>query len=124
MKKVFYLPFLLLAVTTTIFAQSPGGVAGSVLWLKANTGFSGSSWTDNSGLGNNFSQATFANQPTLATNVFNFNEALAFDGANSFLERTAPTGFPTDNNDRSIFVVAQANTTTGYRWILAYGNVS
>ena len=122
MKKTFYLPFLL-SVTTTIFAQSPGGVAGSVLWLRADAGVTGSSWNDNSGSGNNFSQGTFANQPTLATNVFNFNVALQFDGTSSFMEQAAPTGFPTDNNDRSIIVVAQANTTTGFRWILAYGNV-
>ena len=122
MKKTFYLPFLLL-VTTTVFAQSPGGVAGSVLWLKADAGVTGGAWNDNSGTGNNFSQATFANQPTLTTNVFNFNVALQFDGTSSFMEQAAPTGFPTGNNDRSIIVVAQANTTTGFRWILAYGNV-
>jgi len=122
MKKTFYLPFLLF-VSATVFAQSPGGVAGSVLWLKANTGFTGSAWNDNSGSGNNFSQASITNRPTLSTNVFNFNEALAFDGTSSFMEQPAPSGFPTGNNDRSIIVVAQANTTTGFRWILAYGNV-
>jgi hypothetical protein len=120
MKNIFYLSFLLLtAVIST--AQSPGGVAGSVLWLKANTGATPAAWTDNSSSGNSFAQTVFGNRPVLANNVFNYNAALRFDGSNTFMTRSAPTGFPENSDNRTSFVVARSSSTLGYRWILAYG---
>ncbi|MEP7279510.1 MAG: T9SS type A sorting domain-containing protein [Bacteroidota bacterium] len=122
MKKFFYL-FYALCIAVSLSAQTPGGVSGSVLWLKANTGAGSATWTDYSGMANDFHQATPANQPAVNTNVFNFNPALSFNGTSSFMDQPAPTGFPTGNNDRSIFVVANASATNSYRWILAYGTV-
>ncbi len=119
MKKIFYSCLLLLNVT--LFAQAPGGVAGSVLWLKANTGVGASTWNDNSPQANHFSQSTPANMPALTPNVYNFYSALDFDGANSFMVQPAPTGFPAGNANRTIFVVATAGVSSGYRWIFAYG---
>ena len=120
MKKNFYLLFLLTAVIN-LSAQTPGGVSGSVLWLKANTDASSLTWTDKSSSGNDFTQTTVLNQPTLASNVFNFNPAMNFDGINSYMAQSSPVAFPTGNSDRSIFVVANATATDSYRWILAYG---
>ena len=120
MKKRFYLPFLLF-VSATVFAQSPGGVAGSVLWLKANAGASPSGWTDYSTSANNFSQSTPANQPALTANTFNYNAALTFDGVNAFMEQALPVNFPQNLADRTILIVAQGGGTVGYQWIFKYG---
>jgi Secretion system C-terminal sorting domain len=120
MKNIFYLSFLLL-IQLSLAAQSPGGLAGSVLWLKANTGAAPAAWTDNSGSGNNFSQATPANQPALGADVFNFNPALQFDGANTYMTRAVPVGFPENSDNRTIFVVAKSTSIAGYRWMFAYG---
>ena len=120
MKKTVYLPFLL-SITTAVFAQSPGGVAGSVLWLKGNAGASPSGWTDYSTSANNFSQATTANQPALTANTFNFNAALAFDGINSFMTQPSPSNFPQNLEDRTVFVVAKGGSAVGYQWIFVYG---
>jgi hypothetical protein len=122
MKKQFYFLIFLLSGFSTI-AQSPGGIAGAVLWLKANTGASPAAWTDNSGLSNNFSQVTPGNQPSLANNSFNYYPALQFNGTSTFLTQPAPTNFPTANTNRTILVVANATQVTGYRWIMSYGNV-
>jgi hypothetical protein len=114
--------FTLLFTGFGVAAQAPGGISGSVLWLKANTGASASTWTDNSGSANDFSQGNGANQPSLVTNTFNFYPALQFDGINTFLSQPSPTGFPINNDDRTMFVVAKATDTNGYRWIFVYGN--
>ena len=125
MKKQFYLLiFSLIGYAAT--AQTPGGVTGSVLWLKANDGGGISAWLDKSGTGNDFTQAVPANQPSLALNVYNFNAGLQFDGLNSFMANALPTGFPASAAPRTIIVVANANPDPApnyYRWILAYGNV-
>ncbi len=118
-----HLYFLMLMLTVIgVSAQSPGGMSGSVLWLKANAGASGDSWIDNSGSANHFSQSNDPNKPTLANNTFNFNPALQFDGKNTFLSQSSPTGFPQNNDDRTMFVVAKVTDSSGYRWIFVYGN--
>ena len=122
MKKQFYFLALMLSGFSTI-AQTPGGVAGAVLWLKANSGASPAAWTDNSSFGNNFSQATPGNQPALVNNTFNYYPALQFNGSSTFMTQPAPSNFPTANTNRTILVVANATQTSGYRWILVYGNV-
>jgi Secretion system C-terminal sorting domain len=120
MRKIFYL--LLTSLTTSsLFAQTPGGVSGSVLWLKGNTGASPTTWTDNSTFLNHFTSPG-GNQPVLTTNVFNFNSAMGFDGTSSYMSKLTPSGFPAGNSDRSIFVVANAAATGGFRWIFVYGS--
>ncbi|MEO7309021.1 MAG: T9SS type A sorting domain-containing protein [Chitinophagaceae bacterium] len=120
MNRIFYLSFLLLT-NSLIFAQSPGGVAGSVLWLKANAGVTSSSWTDFSGLTNNFTAGT-GHEVAPAVNIFNFNAGVGFDGTNAYMTNIAPTGLPSGNSDRTIFVVAKANAPfMGYKWIFTYG---
>ncbi|MEO5592177.1 MAG: hypothetical protein ABIR15_15100, partial [Chitinophagaceae bacterium] len=120
MKRIFYLSLFLLS-NVILFAQTPGGIGGSVLWLKGNTGASPSLWTDNSTSANNFT-ALPASQPVLATNVFNYNAALQFNGSSTFMTQPAPANFPVGNADRTIFVVANATDVTGYRWIFVYGS--
>lgn len=73
-------------------AQRPAAASGGntppmtnlIGWWKADiiAGSNGSSisqWNDSSGLGNNLTQGTGANQPTLATNVINSLPAVRFD---------------------------------------------
>jgi hypothetical protein len=72
-------------------AWSPSQLAGLSLWLDAQKGVTGTTnvtaWADQSGQGNNFSQATAANQPALAAAAINGLNALQFTGASdSFLE--------------------------------------
>jgi hypothetical protein len=119
MRKIFY-SCLFFVIAAHLSAQTPGGLSNSVLWLRADVGATPAAWVDQSPGANNFSQATPLNQPVLNTNVFNFNPALTFNGS-SLLGQDAPTGFPTNNSDRTIFVVANATGTTGYKWVFVYG---
>ena len=66
-------------------AKVPGNVSTSLeLWLKANTGVTGTSpvtaWADQSG---NALDATAVNSPTLTTDAFNFNPTINFDGTSA-----------------------------------------
>lgn len=121
MKKIFYLLTAILFIVQ-VNAQTPGGVSGSVLWLKANDGASASAWIDKSGNGNDFSQSTPGNQATLTSNVFNFNSAMLFDGLSNFYSNGTMTGFPTGAGDRTMLVVAKANATLNFSWIFVYGH--
>jgi len=121
MRQIFYFAFFTLS-TITIFAQSPGGVANAVLWLKGNTVVTPDTWTDYSGNSNDFTQPTTINQPVLASNVFNFNAALQFNGTSTFMTQPLPSAFPEADANRTIFVVANAGATSGYRWIFVYGS--
>lgn len=75
--------------------------AGAVLVLDAryiaqadNTAVS--TWTDRSGSGYDFAQATGANQPTLQTGEVGGSSIVRFDGSSDYLVRS-DTGFPTGN---------------------------
>ena len=124
MRKIIYLLVLILFSFASFSQSSPGGITGSVLWLKANSGAgaTGSLWRDSSGNANDFIQLTPGNQPTIASNIFNFNPALQFNGS-AFQTNALPTGFPTGNSARTIFAVANSTDTAGFKWILVYGNV-
>jgi hypothetical protein len=84
------------------------------IWLKSDSGVvlngsTASQWTDLSGSGNNATQATSANQPTLQTNVINGLPALSFDGSTDFMQ--FPNGFA-DWNGCSIFLVTKPSVIT------------
>jgi hypothetical protein len=91
---------------------APGGVIGTVLWLKANAGTSTttdgaaiSQWNDQSIVGNNALQATGTNQPIYRnnnTNNVNFNPSVYFDGTNDFMNLTGSL-LPIGNSARTIF---------------------
>jgi hypothetical protein len=73
---------------TTVAAASSGTIptTGLGLWLKANTGLtlngsSVSQWADQSGHGNNATQAAASAQPTLASNAINGLPAVNFGGS-------------------------------------------
>src|ERR1700679_1461355 len=74
-------------------AQAPGGVSTNLqLWLKAGTGATSSSWLDQSGNGNNATQATTSAQPAVTANQINFNPALVFNGSTDYMDMTTNLG--------------------------------
>jgi hypothetical protein len=103
--------------------------AGAVLVLDAryiaqadNTAVS--TWTDRSGNGYNFAQATGANQPTLQVGELGGSSVVRFDGSNDYLSRS-DTGFPTGNI--TFLCVSKQNNvmaTGQYRCVLHYGAAS
>ncbi|MFZ9388269.1 MAG: hypothetical protein ACO25B_10335, partial [Chitinophagaceae bacterium] len=75
---ILFFSFILLS--GALLAQSPGGVAGSNLWLKANAGITNSGtnltgWTDQTGTN------TFTKVGTLSynTNTVNFNPVVSIN---------------------------------------------
>ncbi len=81
--------------TLAYYTTSPGGVAGENLWLKADAGTSTTTtgtgvqtWSDQSGSGNDVTQATVANRPLYTSNGTNFNPALTYNGSSSVLQNT------------------------------------
>lgn len=77
--------FSTLLISSVLQAQTPGGsgMLGLNLWLKANSGISCSSngcsissWSDNSGFGNNATQSTSSIQPTFVEVASNYNPAI------------------------------------------------
>lgn len=92
----------------------PGGVAGSVFWVKADAGVNGvaniTQWTDQSGSNNHAVQATVANQPELLSSTINYNQAVQFVG-NEFLSlTTAPA-----NLNSTIFTAGAPTANTTWR---------
>jgi len=103
--------------------------AGAVLVLDAryinqgdNTAVS--TWSDRSGSGYDFAQATGANQPTLQTGEVGGSSVVRFDGTSDYLVRS-DTGFPT-GNVTFIGVSKQNNalSTGEYRCVMHYGAAS
>ena len=87
----------------------PGGAADNLLlWLKADAGFSATTWTDQGPFGND---ATVFGDPTSVSNSLNFNPGINFDG-NDHVEVDLPElVFETGNNHVSIFMVYTPSTT-------------
>lgn len=115
MKKLWTLSLIFTILFTNLKAQSPGGVAGSAFWVKANAGIASSpiaTWTDQSGSGNNATQGTAANRPVLVNNTVNFNSAVDFSGTSStIMNITTP---PADLNS-TIFAVGVPIVNTTWR---------
>lgn len=69
----------------------PKSITGLFVWLKADDGVTAdgsnavSAWTDQSGSGNNFTQTTAANKPTLTANAQNGKPSVVFDGTSDYM---------------------------------------
>jgi hypothetical protein len=100
------------------------------LWLDADddttvTEVSGavSEWSDKSGNGFVFDQATAGNRPLYSATI-NSLSALTFDGSNDRLSYDATAGgspFPSGNGQYSVFIVARPHVVTSNRAMLAGG---
>ncbi|MFT3933616.1 MAG: T9SS type A sorting domain-containing protein [Chitinophagaceae bacterium] len=97
------------------FAQSPGGITGAQLWLRADAGTGTTTdgtnvltWTDQSGSGNNATHSVSYTTPyTFVAGVpnANFNPYMKFTGVSSFF--TLPSGFANFTGGLSFFSAAQ-----------------
>ncbi|MEC3875654.1 beta strand repeat-containing protein, partial [Chryseobacterium salviniae] len=85
MKKYIYLILLSLLSISWVWAQSPGGVTGASLWLRADAGTNTTTnggtitaWNDQSGNNKNFANAsgTTIYQTAVGNSKFNFNPSL------------------------------------------------
>ncbi|WP_263602339.1 hypothetical protein [Chryseobacterium sp. PET-29] len=103
------------------FVAAPGGVLGTALWLKADSGTSStvdntaiSQWNDQANA-NNAVQSTTASQPVYrdsGASVLNFNPTVVFDGTNDYL--TVPYS-PSYNGDITVFSMHNLNNISSYR---------
>jgi len=96
--------------------DDPTSLSGCQLWLDASdvstlTESAGavSAWADKSGNGNNFSQATGAEQPLTNATSLNGKNTIQFDGINDNLAAAskAPFNFLHENGDHFVCVVAR-----------------
>lgn len=124
------IPFSLIVVfffsQFTSDAQSPGNVSTSLeLWLKANTGVTGSSpvtsWADQSG---NVLDATAVNSPTLITDALNFNPTINFDGTSARFTTGSLALFSTNTSPVSIIVVFDTDASGGEKFLLMQDQTS
>lgn len=85
----------------TYGSVSPTNFSGLFLWLDANdttTIITGSvnavsTWSDKSGGGRNFTQATAGSRPTYQTSSFNSRPSINFDGNSDFLTYSSVTSY-------------------------------
>jgi hypothetical protein len=72
-------------------AFNPQSISGLFVWLKGDVGVTAdgsnfvSAWADQSGSGNNFTQATGGLKPLLTANAQNSKPAIVFDGINDYM---------------------------------------
>jgi hypothetical protein len=129
MKKILIVSIAVL-LTTTLFSQSPGGIATNLqLWLKADAGISVSGsavtqWNDQSGNLRHHTQATAGNRPAyIAASdpyLFNHQPTVRFTRANlNWLESSNYSAALT--NALYVFVVSRLESSFSTTWYVAYG---
>ncbi len=97
-------------------ATSPGDQSTNLqVWLRADAGIgqssnSVSSWSDQSGNGNDASEATSSEQPTYVSGHLNGNPTILFDGTD---DRLDGTGFYSDDIFMVVDPVESYNSTSG-----------
>ncbi|HEY3357241.1 MAG TPA: kelch repeat-containing protein, partial [Polyangia bacterium] len=101
----------------------PKTVAGLRLWTEASTGLTMNgagvaTWADQSGTGNNLTQATTSRQPTVLANAINGRPALAMSAA-AQQTMTVPTNFPAPY---TVIYVAQMSGATRGRILSGLAN--
>jgi hypothetical protein len=116
-------------ITLTVVGGGAPPSTGLKLWLEAGAGvtLSGSNvtaWADQSGNGNNCSQATGADQPTFSSSTIGGQPGLVFSGS-QFL--TGAANLDTGSSARTLVVILKSSTTQagsvftygtgGSRWI-------
>lgn len=118
-KNIFIITCLLLI--QLVIAQSPGGVSGSVGWYKADSGISATTWTDQSGNGNNLA----GNSSPVLTNYMNFNTVVTLNGTSQYY-RIANTSasWPGTNTANTYYMVALKSSATGVRNVIGRGDAS
>ncbi len=112
-------------------AQSPGGVSANLrVWLKANDGFTPSSWADRSGSGNNFTQTNSNRQPFSSGVQAKYNYYPAADFGTLTTDArfmVVPNGRPytADGKPSSVYIMLDRKTTStanGFYDYIGFGN--
>ncbi|SMP29638.1 beta strand repeat-containing protein, partial [Chryseobacterium profundimaris] len=110
------------------FVAAPGGVNGNLqAWVKADAGVSTisgavSSWNDQSGNGNNFSEATNRPVYNTAANLINFNPGISFNGSNHQLTNST---FAINQSGASIFAIGKMDAiSSSWQSITASGTAA
>lgn len=107
---------IFILASTILMAQTgPGGVGSSSsieIWLNGDSvgvanGSPVPSWTDQSGNGNDFTQASGSAQPTFQTGAINGHAAVSFDGSSDYMD--SPSISNLDNLNTEMILVADAN---------------
>ncbi len=111
------------------YIKSPGGIAGTALWLRPDYGTSSSAdntpidtWTDFASYLNNALQPVAASQPKYVNNTtdnINYNPALKFSGSN-FMNLDV-SKLPTGTSARTLFGVGKTNTLSGNGYFMSWG---
>nr|WP_295865448.1 Calx-beta domain-containing protein [uncultured Chitinophaga sp.] len=108
---------------------APGGVAGSVLWLRADDpSGNGASWKDYTGNGLVATQTTVASQPTVNAGALNFNYAFVFNGSSSAMaipNAAIKNVFPFTNKARTVIAVGATGkqvNSSDHAMMLTYGS--
>jgi len=122
---------LLAVACVLLMLQSSGSraSAGLVVWLDAGAGVivdengAVSAWNDQSGNGNNATQATAASQPLLVANQLNGNSVLRFDGANDILQVLNPSAL-SNMEGFTMFLVGKYRSTAGDQIMFAGSNAN
>ncbi|MFT3932354.1 MAG: gliding motility-associated C-terminal domain-containing protein [Chitinophagaceae bacterium] len=89
MKNIYLFLISLFWCMQSVFAQSPGGVAGAGIWLKADAGVTSASgtvasWTDQvTSVNLTNTKAAIGAAPTTGTATMNFNPTVSFSGGQS-----------------------------------------
>ncbi|MDM8565044.1 choice-of-anchor Q domain-containing protein [Candidatus Halobeggiatoa sp. HSG11] len=130
--KLRFIIAMLVMMLTPLVQANPGGVSTDLqLWFKANAGTSTTtdgagvtSWTDQSPNTRTADQAIASQQPTFATNAFNFNPTLDFDAAaNQNFKLSDLVGLPTGSGDRTMIAVANQTNSVTNPIIFYYGAI-
>ena len=98
---------------------NPRDVPNLTLWLRGDMGITlngatVSAWADQSGSGNDVSQATAANQPTFRASGINGQPDLDFDGGDSLVSAAALSAF-FGAQAKSLYLVTSIDTIAGDR---------
>jgi hypothetical protein len=128
----FLLIFSLCLVFNTLSAQSPGGASNLQVWLKANTGVTGTAtvtnWADQSGNGYDIAQNGSNALPSLnngVSNTFNYNPFLEFNTSDKQLYRNSffgiNEGAEDAGDDVTVFAVARPTASNSFKTILEFG---
>lgn len=96
-------------------AFDPSTITGLKLWLKADSlaltdGASVNTWTDSSGLNNDFTSVVSA--PTFKTNIVNAKPVIRFNGTNQGLSNTTAGLINSASTFHTIFAVVSAASTS------------
>jgi hypothetical protein len=111
---------LVLWTTTGLYAQTLPVTAGLQLWLNADVGVTTNAsgqvttWADQSGLGNNATQATLISAPTIAPNSLNGHATLRVTGA-QYMEVQNANGIDNLLNDVTVLGVVNYDNLGSYR---------